>query len=63
MRDTARECSYAIEGSATINNGSTSYIIQELEEGSVYTITLIARNNAGCVVSDPVYVTTIETRE
>ena len=63
VRDTARECSYAIEGSATINDGSTSYIIKKLEEGSVYTITLTARNNVGSVVSDPVYVTTIETRE
>ena len=63
VRDTARECSYTNEGSTTINVGSTSYVIKGLKEGSRYTITVTASNTAGGVVSDPVSITTRETRK
>ena len=53
-RDTSGECPDEDEGSATITDGSTSYTITGLEEGSSYTITVTATNAAGSVVSDPI---------
>ena len=42
------------EGSNTITDGSLSYTIMGLREGSSYTITVSATNAAGSAVSDPV---------
>ena len=53
-RDTSVECPDEDEGSATITDGSTSYTITGLEEGSNYIITVTATNAAGSAVSDPV---------
>ena len=53
-RDT-EECSYKDGGKSTVvTDGSTSYSIENLEEGSSYTITVTATNAAGSAVSDPV---------
>ena len=52
-RDT-EECSYEDGGNSTVTDGSASYSIGNLEEGSSYTITVTATNAAGCAVSDPV---------
>ena len=53
-RDTARECPVKHEGNRNLTDGSLSYTIEQLEEDSNYTITLIAINAAGSAVSDPV---------
>ena len=50
-------------GSSTITDGSTNYAIENLEEGSSYTITVTATNAAGSVVSDPVMAVTEEVGE
>ena len=47
-------------GSATITDGSLSYTIMGLREGSSYTITVNATNAAGSAVSDPITGTTPE---
>jgi len=52
--DTSEECSNEYNGNSIITDGSTSYSIEYLEEGSSYTITVTATNAAGSVVSDPV---------
>ena len=53
-RNTSEECSDEDVGNSTITDGSTSYSIENLEEGSSYIITVTATNAAGSVVSDPV---------
>ena len=50
----------ADEGSATITDGSTSYTIESLREGSSYTITVTATNSAGTGLGDS---ETAETEE
>ena len=48
------------EGSATISDGSTSYTIESLREGSSYTIIVTVTNSAGTGPSNSV---TAETEE
>ena len=62
-RDTLEECSDENVGNSTIADGSTSYSIGNLEEGSSYTITVTATNAAGSAVSDPVMGVTEEVGE
>ena len=62
-RDTSEECSDEDGGNSTITDGSTSYSIENLEEGSSYTITVTATNAAGSAVSDPVMGVTEEVGE
>ena len=58
---TSEECPDDVdEGSATITDGSTSYTIENLREGSSYTITVTATNSAGTRPSDS---ETAETEE
>ena len=58
---TSEECPDDIDkGSATITDGSTSYTIESLREGSSYTITVTATNSAGTGPSDS---ETAETEE
>ena len=64
QRDTTGECSDEDEGSTTITDGSTSYVIMGLEEGSGYSITVTATNSAGSsAVSDTVTAMTREAGE
>ena len=50
--------------STTINDGSTSYNITELEEDSTYSITVTASNSAGSsAVSNTVTAMTMEAGE
>ena len=44
QRDTSGDCPDEDDGSTTLTDGSTSYIITGLEESSNYTITVIAMN-------------------
>ena len=62
-RDTSEECSDEDVGSSTIADGSTNYTIENLEEGSSYTITVTATNAAGSAVSDSVMGVTEEVGE
>ena len=62
-RDTSEECSDEDVGNTTVTDGSTNYSIDNLEEGSSYTITVTATNAAGSVVSDPVMGMTDEVGE
>ena len=62
-RNTSEECSDKDGGNSTVTDGSTSYSIENLEEGSSYTITVTATNAAGSVVSDPVMGVTEEVGE
>ena len=62
-RDTSDECSDEDVGNTTVTDGSTNYSIDNLEEGSSYTITVTATNAAGSVVSDPVMGVTEEVGE
>ena len=62
-RDTSAECPDVDEGSATITDGSTSYIITGLEEDSSYIITVAATNAAVSTVSVPVTAMTGEAGE
>ena len=62
-RDTSEECSDEDGGNTTVTDGSTSYSIDNLEEGSSYTITVTATNAAGSAVSDPVMGVTEEVGE
>ena len=58
---TSEECPDDVdEGSATISDGSTSYTVESLREGSSYTITVTATNSAGTGPSDSA---TAETEE
>ena len=60
---TSRECPDVDEGSTTITDGSTSYTISGLQEGSSYTVNVTATNTAGSAVSDPVSGRTQDTSE
>ena len=61
---TSRECPNVDEGNTiTITDGSTSYIISGLQEGSSYTINVTTTNTAGSAVSDSVTGRTQETSE
>ena len=61
---TSRECPDVDEGStSTITDGSTSYTISGLQEGSSYTVNVTATNTAGSAVSDPVSGRTQDTSE
>ena len=60
---TSRECPDVDEGNITITNGSTSYTISGLQEGSSYTVNVTATNTAGSAVSEPVTERTQETSE
>ena len=52
------------EGStSTITDGSTSYTISGLQEGSSYTVNVTATNTAGSAVSVPVTAVTGEAGE
>ena len=51
------------EGSTTITDGSTSYTISGLQEGSNYTVNVTATNTAGSAVSEPDTGRTQETSE
>ena len=62
-RDTSGECPDVDEGSNIITDGSTSYTISGLQEGSNYTITVTATNTAGSAVSVPVTAMTEEAGE
>ena len=62
-RDTSEECSDEDVGNSAVTDGSTSYSIGNLEEGSSYTITVTATNAAGSAVSDPVMGVTEEVGE
>ena len=62
-RDTSEECSDEDGRNSTVSDGSTSYSIENLEEGSSYTITVTATNAAGSAVSDPVMGVTEEVGE
>ena len=64
QRDTSLECPDDDEGSDTINDGSTSYNITELEEDSRYSITVTASNSEdSSEVSNTVTATTEEAGE
>ena len=61
QRDTSGDCSDVDEGSMSITDGSTSYMITGLEEDSSYSITVTATNAAGSSeVSDTVTAVTGE---
>ena len=62
-RDTSGECPDVDEGSTNITDGSTSYTISGLQEGSNYTITVTATNTAGSAVSVPFTAMTGEAGE
>ena len=62
-RDKSEECSDENGGNSTITDGSTNSIIENLEEGSSYTITVTATNAAGSAVSDSVMGVTEEVGE
>ena len=51
------------EGSTTITDGSTSYTISGLQEGSSYTVYVTATNTARSAVSEPDTGRTRETSE
>jgi len=57
-RDTSGECPDEDGNSATITDGSTSYIITGLEEDSSYTITVTATNAAGSIATHPLTIVT-----
>ena len=52
QRDTSGDCSDEDEGSMSITDGSTSYMITELEEDSSYSITVEAMNSIGMATSN-----------
>ena len=60
QRDTSGDCPDEDEGSMSITDGSTSYMITGLEEDSSYSITVEATNAAGSAVSDTVTAVTEE---
>ena len=64
QRDISGECLNEDEGSSTITDGSTSYDVMELEEGSSYSITVTAGNAAGSSrVSNTITAMTLEKGE
>ena len=52
QRDTSGDCPDEDEGSMSITDGSTSYMITELEEDSSYSITVEAMNSIGMETSN-----------
>ena len=60
QRDTSGECSDEDEGSTTITDGSTSYDIVGLEEGSSYNVSVMAINSIGSSNSNTVTGITME---
>ena len=62
-RDTLGVCPVEDRGNRTLTNDSSSYTIEELEEYSNYTITLMAINAAGSAVSNLVTRLTREAGE
>ena len=63
QRDTTGDCPDANEGSMSITDGSTSYTIPELEEYSLYIVTVAATTAAGSSVSSPKPAMTLEAGE
>ena len=63
QRDTSGECPDEDEDSISLTDGSTSYDIMGLEEGSSYSITVTASNAAGNAVSNTVTAMTLEAGE
>ena len=53
-RDTSGDCPDEDDGSISISDGSTSYMITGLEEDSSYKITVIVRNLIGMASSNNV---------
>ena len=51
QRDTSGDCPDEDEDSISITDGSTSYMIPELEEDSSYSITVEAMNSIGMATS------------
>ena len=47
LRNTSGECPDEDEGTTAITDGSTSYNIMEVEEDSIYIITVVANNAVG----------------
>ena len=62
-RDTTRECPDVDIGNHTITDGSTDYVIRELEEDSRYFILVKAINKTGSAVSRKVAGITFEAGE
>ena len=60
QRDTSAECSDEDEGSATITDGSLSYVINDLFGVSDYSITVSATNEVSTAVSEELPITTTE---
>ena len=54
QRDNSGDCPDEDDGSTTLTDGSTSYIITGLEESSNYTITVIATNTNVMEISNSV---------
>ena len=52
QRDTSGDCPDEDEGSMSITDGSTSYMISGLEEDSSYSITVEAMNSIGMATSN-----------
>ena len=52
QRDTSGDCPDEDEGSMSITDGSTSYMITGLEEDSSYSITVEAMNSIGMATSN-----------
>ena len=63
QRDTSGECPDEDEDSISLTDGSTSYDIMGLEEGSSYSITVTASNAAGSAVSNTVTAMTLQAGE
>lgn len=62
-RNTSEGCSDEDFGNSTVTDDSTTYSIENLEEGSSYTIAVTATNAAGSVDSGPVTGVTEEVGE
>ena len=60
QKDTTAECPDEDEGSTIITDGSTSYTITGLEEGSTYIITVTARNSTRSATSNVNEATTLQ---
>ena len=63
QRGTSGDCPDEDEGSMSITDGSTSYTIPELEEYSLYIVTVAANTAAGSSVSSPKPTMTLEAGE
>ena len=60
QKDTSGECPDEDEGSITVTDGSTSYVISGLLGTSNYIVTVRATSNAGTALSNELLVTTSE---